>query len=138
MPSESWWLFCITKIKETHNFPCFLIFNSRCRVPMEHISWFLFYLFLAAWVFIVVQGLSLLVVHGPLIVVASLVKDPSSFIQEPWHAGSVFVVHGLRSHGMWDLLGPRVEPVSPALAGGFLTTGPPGKSSIGYCKGRGS
>ena len=65
-------------------------------------------------------ALSLLVVHGPLIVVASLVKDPSSFIQEPWHAGSVFVAHGLRSHGMWDLLGPGVEPVSPALAGGFL------------------
>ncbi|KAJ8782467.1 hypothetical protein J1605_010175 [Eschrichtius robustus] len=29
---------------------------------------------------------------------------------------------------MWDLLGPGLEPVSPALAGGFLTTGPPGKS----------
>ena len=29
---------------------------------------------------------------------------------------------------MWDLPGPRLEPVSPALAGGFLTTVPPGKS----------
>ena len=31
---------------------------------------------------------------------------------------------------MWDLPGPGVEPVSPALAGGsrFLTTVPPGKS----------
>ena len=28
---------------------------------------------------------------------------------------------------MWDLLGPGLEPVSPALAGGFLTTAPPGK-----------
>ena len=29
---------------------------------------------------------------------------------------------------MWDLLsGTGIEPVSPALAGGFLTTGPPGK-----------
>ena len=25
---------------------------------------------------------------------------------------------------MWDLLGPGLEPVSPALAGGFLTTAP--------------
>ena len=28
---------------------------------------------------------------------------------------------------MWDLPGPGHEPVSPALAGGFLTTAPPGK-----------
>ena len=32
-------------------------------------------------------------------------------------------------HGMWDLPGPGLEPMSPALAGGFLTTVPPGKSS---------
>ena len=31
-------------------------------------------------------------------------------------------------HGMWDLPGPGLEPVCPALAGGFLTTVPPGKS----------
>ena len=30
--------------------------------------------------------------------------------------------------GMWDLPGPGLEPVSPALAGGLLTTVPPGKS----------
>ena len=29
--------------------------------------------------------------------------------------------------GMWDLPGPGLEPMSPALAGGFLTTAPPGK-----------
>ena len=34
---------------------------------------------------------------------------------------------GLLLHGMWDLPGPGLEPVSPALAGGFLTTVPPGK-----------
>ena len=28
---------------------------------------------------------------------------------------------------MWDLPEPGLEPVSPALAGGFLTTAPPGK-----------
>ena len=31
-------------------------------------------------------------------------------------------------HGMWDLPGPGLEPMSPALAGGFLTTAPPVKS----------
>ena len=28
---------------------------------------------------------------------------------------------------MWDLPGPGLEPTSPSLAGGFLTTAPPGK-----------
>ena len=31
---------------------------------------------------------------------------------------------------MWDLPGPGLEAVSPALAGWFLTTVPPGKSQI--------
>ena len=30
--------------------------------------------------------------------------------------------------GMWDLPGPGIEPMSPALAGRFLTTVPPRKS----------
>ena len=30
--------------------------------------------------------------------------------------------------GMWYLPGPGLEPMSPALAGGFSTTAPPGKS----------
>ena len=37
---------------------------------------------------------------------------------------------GLRAwllRGMWDLPGPGSEPMSPALAGGFVTTVPPGK-----------
>ena len=33
--------------------------------------------------------------------------------------------HSLR--GMWDLPGPGLEPVSPALAGRLSTTAPPGK-----------
>ena len=35
---------------------------------------------------------------------------------------------GLAALQMWDLPGPGLKPVSPALAGGFLTTVPPGKS----------
>ena len=31
---------------------------------------------------------------------------------------------------MWDLPRPGLEPVSPALAGGFLTTAPPGKTIL--------
>ena len=60
---------------------------------------------------------------------------------------SVVVAHGLSSCGLWalecrlsscgtwawllrgtwDLPGPGLEPVSPALAGGFSTTAPAGK-----------
>ena len=32
--------------------------------------------------------------------------------------------------GMWDLPRPGLEPVSPALAGRFSTTAPPGKPSL--------
>ena len=50
--------------------------------------------------------------------------------------GSPVLEHRLSSCGaraqllcdMWDLPGPGLKPVSHALAGGFLTTAPPGKS----------
>ena len=61
--------------------------------------------------------------------------------------GSRALEHRLSSCGawaqllciMWDLPGPGIEPVSPVLAGRFLTTVPPGKShkSLLYvCKSR--
>ena len=34
------------------------------------------------------------------------------------------------SQDMWGLSGPGIEPVFPALAGRFLTSGPPGKSPL--------
>ena len=37
---------------------------------------------------------------------------------------------GLFAPRLWDHLGPWIEPVSPALAGRFLTTVPPGKSPV--------
>ena len=35
-------------------------------------------------------------------------------------------------HSMWDLPGPGIKPVSPALTGRLLSTAPPGKSKIGF------
>ena len=32
--------------------------------------------------------------------------------------------------GTWDLPGPEIEPQSPALAGGFFATEPPGKPAF--------
>ena len=83
-----------------------------------------------------------IVVRGPLIEVASLVAEHGLY-----SAGSAVVAHGLSScgswalehrlsscgaraqllHGMWDPPRPGLEPMSPALAGGFPTTAPPGK-----------
>ena len=80
--------------------------------------------------------------HGLLIAVASLVGAWALGVQ-----ASVVVAHGLRScgprapecrlsscgtgayllHGMWDLPRPGHEPMSPALAGGFLITASPEK-----------
>ena len=92
------------------------------------------------------QGLLFIAVHRLLIVVASL----CCAAQDLGTRASVVVARGLSScgswalecrlsscgawasllRGMWDLPGPGLEPVSPALAGGFLTTVPPGKSPL--------
>ena len=42
--------------------------------------------------------------------------------------GSVAAAGIQLPRGTWDRPRPGIEPVPPALAGGFLTTGPPGKS----------
>ena len=91
------------------------------------------------------RGLLFVLVHGLLIEVASLCWGA-------WALGaraSVVMAHRLSScvspalerrlsscgtrasllRGIWDLPRPGLEPMSPALAGGFLTTAPPGKSS---------
>ena len=46
------------------------------------------------------------------------------------HTGTVLVVHGLSCPTACGILlpAPGIEPMSPALSGGFLTTQPPGKS----------
>ena len=46
------------------------------------------------------------------------------------YVGSAAVVHRLIRPGACGILVPRpgIEPMSPALAGGFLTPGPPRKS----------
>ena len=45
----------------------------------------------------------------------------------------MLVVLGLSSgaHGMWETLDSGIEPMSPALTGGFFTTEPPGKPPNG-------
>ena len=77
------------------------------------------------------RGCSLVTAHGLLIVGASLVaKLRPQDVQASVVATRVPSSCGTRAElpgGMWNLSRAGIH-VSPALAGGFLTTGPPGRS----------
>ena len=62
-------------------------------------------------------------VRGPLTIAASLVAEHRLQTRRLGSCGS----RAQLLRGMWDLPRPGLEPVSPALAGGFSTTAPPGK-----------
>ena len=62
-------------------------------------------------------------VRGPLNIVASPVAEHRLQTRKLSSCGSR--AQSLR--GMWDPPRPGLEPVSPALAGRFSTTAPPGK-----------
>ena len=61
--------------------------------------------------------------RGPLTVAASLVAEHRLQTRRLSSCGS----RAQLLRGMWDLPRPGLEPVSPALAGRFSTTAPPGK-----------
>ena len=67
-------------------------------------------------------------VRGPLTIVASLVAEHRLQMRRLSNCGS----RAQLLCGMWDPPRPGLEPVSPALAGGFSTTAPPGKPRKGY------
>ena len=106
---------------------------------------FLFIYFWLHWVFVAARGLSLVAVSRGC---SSLRCTGFSlwWLLLLWSTGSRctgFSSCGLRAlerrlsscgarayflRGMWDPPGPGLELMSPALAGGFVTTAPPGKS----------
>ena len=69
------------------------------------------------------RGPLLIAVRGPLTIAASLVAEHRLQTRRLSNCGS----RPQLLHGMWDLPRPGLEPVSPALAGRFSTTAPPGK-----------
>ena len=69
------------------------------------------------------RGPLFITVRGPLTIAASLVAEHRLQTGRLSSCGS----RAQLLCGMWDLPRPGLEPVSPALAGGFLTTAPPGK-----------
>ena len=125
---------------------CFLCF-SPCNFFLSFFKIY-FICFWLHWVFVAARGLSLVVASmgysslrrvgfslwwlllfwsmgsrhaGSLVVTRGL-----------WSTGSAVVMHGLSSSTTWDLPAPGLERLSPALAGGLLTTTPPRKPPVIY------
>ena len=106
----------------------FKVHSSLC------LRFFIFWLF---WVFVVVCRLSLVAVSWvTLVSVRGLLSEVASLVAEHrlYSVGSVVAVHRLSCPEARGILAPRpgIEPMSPALAGRFLTTGPPGKSCLHF------
>ena len=120
----------------------FLYLYSRQSI-FKKSDLFLFISFMAHWVFVAVQGLSLVAASQGC---SSCGKQASHFSGFSC-CRAVVAVRRLRScssqalqhrlsicgpHGMWDLPPLQIKPKSPALAGRLLTTGPPAKFSFSF------
>ena len=131
------------------------VWNFRLKINfLSEFSFFkinLFIYFWLQWVFVAAQGLSLVAAsrgYSPLWCTGFslrwllLLRNTGSRHTGFSSCGSQAPEHRLSSCGtraqllrdMWDLPGPGLEPVSPALASGFLTTVPPGKPSVRILK----
>ena len=69
------------------------------------------------------RGPFFIAVRGPLTIAASLVAEHRLQTRRLSNCGS----RAQLLHGTWDPSRPGLEPMSPALAGRFSTTAPPGK-----------
>ena len=74
------------------------------------------------------RGPLFIAVRGPLTLAASLVAEHRLQTRRLSSCGS----RAQLLRGMWDPPRPGLEPVSPALAGGFSTTAPPGKPCLPF------
>ena len=114
-------------IKLESNLFCFVFFLINLFI--------LFIYFWLRWVFIAARGLSLVTASGGYSSLRCsgfslrwLLLSRSTGSRRAGFCSCGTWAYLLR--GMWDLPGPGLEPLSPALAGGFLTTVPPGKSHV--------
>ena len=112
--------------------------ETRGSTEAGTVFFFLIFIYLFIYLFMAVLGLRFcarafsscgkrgplfIAVRGPLTIVASLVAEHRLQMRRLSSCGSR--AQSLR--GMWDPPRPGLEPVSPASAGGFSTTAPPGK-----------
>ena len=109
---------------------------NHCATREAPLSYFI-YLFMYLWIYCCVgssfrarafsscgeRGPLFIAVRGPLTIAASLVAEHRLQTRRLSSCGS----RAQLLRGMWDLPRPGLEPVCPALAGGFSTTAPSGK-----------
>ena len=74
------------------------------------------------------RGPLFIAVHGPLTIAASLVAEHRLQTRRLRSCGA----RAQLLRGVWDLPRAGLKPVSPALAGRFSTTAPPGKPSLDF------
>ena len=144
-----------TSLLNTYHYLTFFDFShtcssevvSHCRISFK--AWLLFIYLLAVWVFVAAPGLfssfgELGLLSGCTAAQACLCSGISCSRARAlglmgFSSGSSWALeHRLNCCGaeawllcdLWDLLGPGIEPMSPAMAGRFITTEPPGKSLI--------
>ena len=77
------------------------------------------------------RGPLFIAVRRPLTIAASLVAEHRLQTRRLGSCGS----QAQSLCGMWDLPRPGLEPLSPALAGRFSTTAPPGKPLMNILEG---
>ena len=106
--------------------PCDLWHRDRQEVKHQGLFFWLFWVCCCPQAFCVVasRGYSPAVMCRLLIAAASLVVKPGLWV----HRLSSCGLQAQLSCGVCSLPGPEIDPVSPASAGRFFTTGPPGKS----------
>ena len=94
------------------------------------LKFYLFLCFWLCWVSVAVPGPPLVSASGDCSSLRHICFSSQWLLL--WSSLTVgFSSHGAQAWlplGMWNLPRPGIELVSPALAGGFLITGPPGKS----------
>ena len=94
--------------------------------PSQHGFFFFFFLKVSLFIYLWRCWSSLLLVSGQLWwVEATLWHGQSAGSRCSGFSGCGSRAYSLR--GVWDLPRPGTEPVSPALAGRLITTGPPGR-----------
>ena len=109
----------------------------------QHLLFYLFIFKIYLYLFLAVLGLRFcaralcscsergplfIAVRGPVTIAASLVAEHRLQTRRLGSCGS----RAQLLRGMWDLPRPGLEPVSPASAGRFPTTAPPGKPTSFY------
>ena len=125
----------IIRLEKIQNIACFLFSSHHLLFPVFQIMFTYLFIFLTGWVLAAVQAFLYLQCEGFQLRWLLLLWSTGSRTHRLQQLAPGLCSTGLISCGsraqfllsMWDLRRPGIEPVSPALVGGFFTTEPSGK-----------